>query len=216
MNDFATCKIAAEMPETDPSVAVYFDFSRMDDADAFFEILGKAIENGSIKIGPLQFPPAKTVSGAADETAPTELTDIGDVAQDERWNAGVDFALHQLCAFLSVDPSLVQWDGGTETAEGDVRDVVASVFRSYFGDDWEPGDLSDTHRVDLLQREYLKVDPFPMPTPGGDDADVGWRVSQYHMGKPAERVVAEVYIDDVRKAIDASANQINRAAAHET
>lgn len=70
MTDFATCKIAAEMPETDPSVAMYFDFTRMDDAEGFFEILAKAIADGSIKIGPLRFPPAKTVCGAEGEAAP--------------------------------------------------------------------------------------------------------------------------------------------------
>ena len=61
----------------------------------------------------------------------------------------------------------------------------------------------DTERLDALAANYWKLDPFNMPT-GGDDADVGWRVIQYHMGKPQERTVAEVYRDDMRAAIDAA------------
>jgi hypothetical protein len=65
---------------------------------------------------------------------------------------------------------------------------------------------------DLLRAiadNYWKVDPFDMPTPGGDDADVGWRISEYHGRGHDERVVIEHFRDDlpgaIREAIAAAA-----------
>lgn len=57
--------------------------------------------------------------------------------------------------------------------------------------------------LDAIAENYWKLDPFSMPT-GADDADVGWRIVQYHMDKPHERTVAEVYRDDPRAAIRAA------------
>lgn len=57
----------------------------------------------------------------------------------------------------------------------------------------------DAERLDAVASEMWKLDPFD----AGDD-DVGWRVVQYHMGKPRERTVAEVFTDDPRVAIDAA------------
>lgn len=63
---------------------------------------------------------------------------------------------------------------------------------------------------DLLRAiadNYWKVDPFDMPMPGGDDADVGWRISEYL--RHGQRVVVECYRDDlpgaIREAIAAAA-----------
>lgn len=65
--------------------------------------------------------------------------------------------------------------------------------------------LNDTRRkADLLNKiasEYLVIEPFSMPT-GGDDADVGWRISQYHCGKTEPIVLAEIYRDDLCAALE--------------
>lgn len=59
----------------------------------------------------------------------------------------------------------------------------------------------DAARLNTIASEYLTVEPFDRPT-GGDDADVGWRVMQSHMDEHKPRVLAEVFCDDVREAID--------------
>jgi hypothetical protein len=64
-------------------------------------------------------------------------------------------------------------------------------------------DVVDARRLDAVLRESWKLEPFDIPT-GAGDADVGWRVVQYHGSEPRERVVAEVYSDDPRAAIDAA------------
>lgn len=66
----------------------------------------------------------------------------------------------------------------------------------------------DTKRLDALAKNYWKLDPFERPT-GGDDSDVGWRAIQYHMDKPHERIVAEVFVDDPRAAIDAAMGEVD-------
>ncbi|MCW8279909.1 hypothetical protein K7A42_03350 [Agrobacterium sp. InxBP2] len=50
-----------------------------------------------------------------------------DPAQDERWNAGIDFAMTQLCEVLKVDPQSINWDCATETLEGDVQSQIHKV-----------------------------------------------------------------------------------------
>jgi len=62
----------------------------------------------------------------------------------------------------------------------------------------------DAERLDEIASEYLTLEPFSMPTPGGDDADVGWRVTQEHEGKLNRIEVAVIYRDDPREAIDAA------------
>jgi hypothetical protein len=61
-----------------------------------------------------------------------------DPAADERWNAGLDFAMKQLCAALGVDPEQVTWDAATETVDGDVNAVIWNILRTRFGDNWDP------------------------------------------------------------------------------
>src|ERR1700679_40304 len=36
-----------------------------------------------------------------------------DPSSDERWNAGVDFVMIQLCNFMGIDPHMVTWDAAT-------------------------------------------------------------------------------------------------------
>jgi hypothetical protein len=65
-----------------------------------------------------------------------------DPAQDERWNAGLDFALTQLCKVLKVDPLTVTWDAATETLDGDVQAVIGNVLRVRFGEEWLSGNAT--------------------------------------------------------------------------
>ena len=64
-----------------------------------------------------------------------------DPAGDERWNAGCDFAMTQLCKVLNVDPNEVCWDAATEELDGDVRSVIGNILTAAWGDDW-PAALS--------------------------------------------------------------------------
>lgn len=63
---------------------------------------------------------------------------------------------------------------------------------------------ADTKRLDYIASEYLEITPFAMPTPGGEDADVGWRVYDFYQAPPEKRLVAEVFRDNLREAIDAA------------
>lgn len=70
-----------------------------------------------------------------------------DPAQDERWSAGVDFAMVQVCRALDVDPEEVRWDAATETLEGDIQAVIWNILRVRFGEDWEPPSRSPAGSV---------------------------------------------------------------------
>ncbi|WP_293811275.1 hypothetical protein [uncultured Bosea sp.] len=61
-----------------------------------------------------------------------------DPTADERWNAGCDFAMTQLCSYLNVDPVSVSWDAATETVEGDVSAVIGNILSAKFGENWSP------------------------------------------------------------------------------
>lgn len=61
-----------------------------------------------------------------------------DPTSDERWNAGCDFAMTQLCRALDVDPDTVNWDAATETVDGDVQSVIWNILRARMGEDWDP------------------------------------------------------------------------------
>lgn len=63
-----------------------------------------------------------------------------DPASDERWTAGCNFAMEQLCSFLDVDPASVTWDAATETVDGDVQAVLGNILRAKFGENWGPRD----------------------------------------------------------------------------
>lgn len=86
-------------------------------------------------------------------------------------------------------------DGGVVLEwEDDLRNALAQ----------QPAAVDDAALLDAMAREYWKLDPFDMPTPGGDDADVGWRVIEYHGDEPREREVAVHYADDPRAALRAA------------
>lgn len=63
--------------------------------------------------------------------------------------------------------------------------------------------LTDTYMLDAIASNYWKLEPFEMPT-GQGDADVGWRVVEFHQQEPRERVIAEVFKDDPRAALEAA------------
>lgn len=57
---------------------------------------------------------------------------------------------------------------------------------------------ADTRRLDTLLRESWDLRCFSFC----QGEDVGWRVIAHYMAEPRERVVAEVFADDPRAAID--------------
>lgn len=61
-----------------------------------------------------------------------------DPSSDERWNAGCDFAMEQLCAAMQVDPKSFAWDAATETLDGDVQAIIWRILRIRMGEDWSP------------------------------------------------------------------------------
>jgi len=63
---------------------------------------------------------------------------------------------------------------------------------------------ADRDRLNSVRDESWDLRCFNIPTPGGDDADIGWRVVEHHSVSPHERVIAIVYHDDPRAAIDAA------------
>lgn len=81
-----------------------------------------------------------------------------DPSADERWNAGCDFTMTQLCNVLGVDPHMVSWDAATETVDGDVAAVIGNILRAKFGEDWGPACRSpadhERELADLIARYY--------------------------------------------------------------
>lgn len=89
-----------------------------------------------------------------------------DPSADERWNAGLDFGMAQLCAVLGVDPKAVNWDAATETLDGDVCAAIGNILRETFGEDFDPtatpveqtevaGELQAD--LDALCEEYAEI-----------------------------------------------------------
>ena len=62
---------------------------------------------------------------------------------------------------------------------------------------------TSTDLLDALRDNSWKLEPFEIPT-GQGDADIGWRVVGFYMGKPKERTEATVYTDDPAAAIIAA------------
>jgi len=96
-------------------------------------------------------------------SAETEQEDWrDDPSADERWNAGVDFVMKQICYALGVDPKDVRWDAATETVDGDVNAVIWNIFRAKMGEDWDP-DATPSDRqatIEALEEalEYVESD----------------------------------------------------------
>ncbi len=72
-----------------------------------------------------------------------------DPAADERWNAGCDFAMMQLCSVLGVAPQSIRWDAATETLDGDVCSEIGNIIEQALGENWQdrslplPGDKAE-------------------------------------------------------------------------
>lgn len=75
---------------------------------------------------------------APQDASPAQADDWrDDPSADERWNAGLQYGLDQLCTVLGVDPQTVNWDAATETLDGDVQSVIGNILTKRFGDDWQ-------------------------------------------------------------------------------
>ncbi|WP_026784235.1 hypothetical protein [Pleomorphomonas koreensis] len=61
MADTATCNIDAHFYEDDTYVSAYFRFERTEDAERFFEVFCKAVEEGMIRVGSVEFPPVNVI-----------------------------------------------------------------------------------------------------------------------------------------------------------
>lgn len=60
-----------------------------------------------------------------------------DPSADERWNAGCDFAMLQLCSVVGADPKKVMWDSATETLDGDVQSTIGKIIEAGLGENWQ-------------------------------------------------------------------------------
>lgn len=93
--------------------------------------------------------------------AATKSADAGgedwrdDPSADERWNAGLDFAMQQLCKVLDVDPAKVTWDAATETVDGDVRAVIWNILRAKMGEDWKPAPVAANASAEARLRDDI-------------------------------------------------------------
>lgn len=63
----------------------------------------------------------------------------------------------------------------------------------------------DTALIDAIGSEYWDLRCVDHPTVQGD-ADIGWQIISHHMGKNPERIEAEVFVDDPRRAIREAIN----------
>lgn len=66
----------------------------------------------------------------------------------------------------------------------------------------------DAERLDWLADEYVTARPYTIPTPGGDDADVGWEFLQDHMGQPKPVVLHRIGTDNLRRGLDEAMSPI--------
>lgn len=133
----------------------------------------------------------------------------------ERIAEAIATALSERDATIAAkDAELVEREKERDAAQADALKVgdqmLAQKFRAERAEsslaerEAEMGRMAaDKTRLDLLRDESWDLRCFPVPT-GGDDADIGWRVVGHWMAEPCERVIAEVYHDDPRAAIDAT------------
>jgi hypothetical protein len=109
-----------------------------------------------------------------------------DPSADERWNAGCDYAMTQLCAILKVDPQSVSWDAATETLDGDVRAVLHGILTAGLGEDWnEPPAPAD---VAALLEDLHELDWGALPAVGRAAATI--EAAMEHASKQAQDIVA--------------------------
>lgn len=62
------------------------------------------------------------------------------------FDAGINYAIGQLCEILDVDPRSISWDAATETMDGDVSSVICNVLRAAYGEEWS-SKPEDTARI---------------------------------------------------------------------
>lgn len=103
---------------------------------------------------------------------------IGEVAGEYgELDAGINYAIEQLCAILEVAPSSISWDAATETLDGDVSSVICNVLRAAYGDDWSsnPGDTARIRSalVPSPQQHSSQADTPGIPATGS--GETGWR-----------------------------------------
>ena len=89
-------------------------------------------------------------------TRNAEVGDEEDLASDDRWNAGVNYAIERLCEILGVDPKAINWDAATETLDGDVMSVICNVLVAAYGEEW-----SSSEREAAIVRAALASPPSP-------------------------------------------------------
>lgn len=85
-----------------------------------------------------------------------------DPASDERWNAGVDYAITQLCSVFGVDPKAISWDAATETLDGDVSSVLCNVLVAAYGEEWSSNER-DTSAIRELLRLHSPIESNTEP-----------------------------------------------------
>jgi hypothetical protein len=86
-------------------------------------------------------------------SAPVEDDWRDDPATDERWQAGLEYAMERLCELLGVDQNSVTWDAATETLNGDVMAVICNILQVKYGEDWSPS-------APAQQGESLSINEF--------------------------------------------------------
>jgi hypothetical protein len=131
-----------------------------------------------------------------------------DDPDDEKWNAGVNFAITQLCEIFGIEPRSMSWDAATETVDGDVSSVLCNVLRAAYGENWSSNGR-DTARIlsalshppareavdeEMLFRamedECWDLRCVEEQIADTGDADIAWVVIGHYMAKPGEREIA--------------------------
>ncbi|MEN5041130.1 hypothetical protein ABE424_13135 [Stenotrophomonas sp. TWI1149] len=72
---------------------------------------------------------------------------------------------------------------------------------------------ADSARLSALQQHCWALEPVALPVAGGEDADIGWSVTNFHCAAPERRTVSEVVEDDPRAALDAARRALQAASA---
>ncbi|MGS1064165.1 hypothetical protein [Burkholderia glumae] len=144
---------------------------------------------------------------------------IHDVEESDENQRRVAAALHEAADMLAASPApaipaepvppfgWVQPNGGnyftrSEVAAkriGGLMPVYASPPASIAP---AISESEDAKRLDFIAAESVDLVSFAIQYE--DDADIGWRVLQQHIGEAEPRVIGEVFEDDPRAAIDAA------------
>ena len=104
------------------------------------------------------------------------------------------------CGIIIIKEALAQPEQEPPTFDEWTSDYVRDNLHKLKAQPEQPKPMmDDTQRLDALAKNYWDLRCFSM-----SDDDVGWQVVEHHMAKPQERVVAEVFRDDPRQAINAA------------